>query len=165
MSDKSDLLVAAEVLERGVLGDEWRLTAPKMAKDLRRLADKTTVSRPIDWGDPEILKKLERRDGKPHELARVLCTDAPGNFPIIAMAKNGGPRSYTADGLFEDFGDELPQDLIPISPKVVRKTVYMNGDAIDELTKCDSFCGRDGLESPRGVFSHPVTIEFEVPND
>jgi len=64
--------------------------------------------------DPK--KPVQTRDGRP---ARIVCRDAKGSYPIVAMIEIDGeeqPKTYTADGKFDRFGG-LPLDLINIPTK------------------------------------------------
>lgn len=64
--------------------------------------------------------QYQTRDGRP---ARVLCVDAAGVYPVVALVKPRGdsveyPVSFSADGFFW-CGGQTPsqQDLIPVPAK------------------------------------------------
>jgi len=53
---------------------------------------------------------VKTRDGKP---ARIVCTDAKGNFPVVALIDCGGfesPSNYTADGR-NDWRDNVTSNM------------------------------------------------------
>ncbi len=165
MSNKSDLLVAAEVLEResrnkNRLYDEVEVLE-NAAGLLRILQEKSAQPLPIDWGDPEILKKLERFDKKKHNFCRVLCSDAAGDFPVKLLSIFGAVCEFKLNGTTS----HVEGDLIPITPKVVRKTVYVSNYLTGTLQSDNGFYSCDGFPSPRGVYKNLVTIEFEVTNE
>lgn len=62
------------------------------------------MSTPID-----ITKKYRYRNGKP---ARILCTDAPGRFPVISLDEDGDPWCHTETGEICDVDSEW--DLIEV---------------------------------------------------
>ena len=57
-------------------------------------------------------RKVVTRDGRP---VRILCTDAKGDYPVVALAPciGGGevPENYTANGLSCFNGEESNSDL------------------------------------------------------
>lgn len=53
---------------------------------------------------------IKSRDGKP---ARIICTDAMGNFPIVALIDGGGvesPSTYTERGR-NDYRDNVTTNM------------------------------------------------------
>ena len=77
----------------------------------------------------EVGKHYKRGNG---ELIRVVCVDAPGEYPVIGCSENGNPLTYTSRGQFYADRRWVDLDLIPtpIEPKkkgVVWVNVY--GDA------------------------------------
>jgi len=70
-------------------------------------------------------KPVQTRDGRP---ARVLCTDAAGVYPIVALIRDQDGTDhadhYTAAGhFFEDSSGCNEDDLINIPPAPVRHTI------------------------------------------
>jgi len=60
--------------------------------------------------------RIKTRDGKP---ARIICWDAKGNFPIVALIDIGGyeyPSSYTTDGKSD------PRDYVSMNTDLVIET-------------------------------------------
>ncbi len=87
----------------------------------------------------------ETRDGR---KARVLCTDAPGEWPVVGYiicGNNAEPWVWFADGRGQKFGGEL--DLI--RPWIDRPTIdwskereWVKAVAMD---RCGSWCRFDGI--------------------
>ena len=78
----------------------------------------------------EVNKWYKRGDG---ELIRVVCVDAPGDYPVIGCYENGNPLTYTSSGQYYADRRWVDLDLIPapIEPKkkgVVWVNVYDDGD-------------------------------------
>lgn len=58
----------------------------------------------------DINKKYRYRNGEP---ARIVCVDAPGTFPVIAIGEDGDPTTHHEDGKF--YGStEAEFDLIEV---------------------------------------------------
>lgn len=160
MSDKSDLLVAAEVLEREFYDSCWWIQIEPVIRQLRQ-RQKSVQPRPIDWGDPEILKKLQFDHGGKHVFIEVLTYKAPGEWPVKIMAENGTLWEYKLSGKGLSH-----HPLIPITPKVVRKTVYVSLYGTKVLEANVALSGNPVFKMNKDeTFDTPVTIEFEVPND
>lgn len=97
---------------------------------------------------------VKTRDGRD---ARIICVDAKGYFPVIALLPNptsyGGeelPRGYQIDGSLLGDGTARPTDLMPPEPKL--KEVYqwrvkengkweVNSRLMDEDSAEDRFTG------------------------
>ena len=106
-----------------------------------------------DWQrameNPEVLKTFVRRDGKPHDYIRVLCVDAPHEYPVIVLANNGEGFNHAIDGRVPGAGFF---DLLLPPRKLVRKTVYFEPY---------HWIFTDGTDKPSKEFGVPVTIEYE----
>ena len=62
-------------------------------------------------------KQYTTRDGRP---VRVLCVDAKGDFPVVAVVDNEGsqePEMFTQDGFYYSGKDQSSYDLIEVKPK------------------------------------------------
>lgn len=113
----------------------------------------------IDWSDPDILKKLKRRDGK-HDFCRVLCFDAPSELPVKVMSDDGMyVYGYTLDGLHRP-GQHSGCDLVPIASKTVRRVVFAQHPS-PLFTK---FSGtiQPIISTVPWDGGKPLTIEYEV---
>lgn len=73
------------------------------------------------------------------ERIRVVCVDAPGEYPVIGHRVDGAVYTFTTEGFYPG-GDELYLDLtlILVEPKregVVWVTTYANGSVAVHRTK------------------------------
>jgi hypothetical protein len=59
-------------------------------------------------------RKYKTRDGRD---VRLLCTDGPGEYPVIGTVKGCiGPHSWSNTGRNDLLRDETPKDLIEVPP-------------------------------------------------
>lgn len=80
----------------------------------------------IDYSKP-----VQQRSGYP---ARLLCTDAKGEFPVVALLSSCGRGGddyavhFTADGYCYNDGERSERDLVnvPPAPRNVRLWVYID---------------------------------------
>ena len=73
--------------------------------------------------------EYQTRDG---QKRRVLCVDAPGRLPVIAISQSGQVYRYLDDGRAADDGWDQPFDLVPVHKRHKRTVwvhVHFNGDA------------------------------------
>ncbi len=66
----------------------------------------------------KLSSRVQTRDGR---KARIICVDAKGYYPVIALVEDGGaewPRLYTESGHYHNvLAVAVGLDLIPITPK------------------------------------------------
>jgi hypothetical protein len=64
----------------------------------------------------EVGKWYKRGNG---DLIRVVCVDAPGDYPVIGVCEGGSPWTFTRSGQQTTMGLNSSHDLtpIPIEPK------------------------------------------------
>lgn len=68
-----------------------------------------------------LLKKYKTRDGRD---VRLLCTDGPGEYPVIGTVKGCmAPHSWSNTGKHDLHYDETPKDLIEV-PNTRKQTFY-----------------------------------------
>lgn len=57
-------------------------------------------------------KKYKTRDGRD---VRILCTDAPGDYPVVGLINNVLVHSWTSNGAFNRDPSLGPSDLIEVN--------------------------------------------------
>lgn len=93
--------------------------------DLPYLTQENTMPKPLD-----LTKPVQTRDGR---AARILCADAKGDRPIVALISVNEAelvRCFCPDGLASDQGGQCAGDLINVPPKVTIErwhNVYATG--------------------------------------
>ncbi len=105
------------------------------------------IKRPFDPTKP-----VQTRDGR---KARIICTDAKGTQPIIALIDDGSyeiERRFCASGsFFVGYGQEdCRTDLINIPARIKREYwvnvySYRISSLFDTKAECDSVCDSDRL--------------------
>lgn len=88
----------------------------------------------------EVGKYYKRGDG---ELVRVVCVDAPGDYPVIGHFECGDVETYTAEGSVSAGANYPPADLIPtpVEPKkkgVVWVSIYNDTSSSSYSTRRDA---------------------------
>lgn len=113
-------------------------------------------------------RKLITRDGR--KIKRILCTDANGDYPIVALVENydgtqDNAQSYTKEGTFYKNG-ESKLDLFFVIEKQKHEgwiNLYKNGDGISWISH-NYFTSKEDAEEDGKVHTCSVTtikIEWE----
>ena len=94
------------------------------------------------------------------EKVRVVCVDAPGEYPVVAVGSGDGVTTHTADGFGVVGVKEHPHDLISERREPARVWVNMYRDG--SHTAYDHEAEAHGYAGPRAT---RIAVEFvEVVN-
>ncbi len=111
----------------------------------------------------DLTKPVQTRSGKP---ARILCIDAKGAFPVIALVDDGPaelPMLLNCDGRYHPAADNNPNDLINLPE---RRTVWLNVYPRDstQIHVIGGYCSKE--EAKAGASYNCIAcvpIEIELP--
>ena len=99
--------------------------------------------------------QYQTRDG---QKRRVLCVDAPGRLPVIAISQSGQVYRYHNDGRSSDDDWDQPFDLVPVT-KRHKRTVWMNlGPEI--IGAYDTRQGADFFAHPERIACLKLDLDF-----
>ena len=100
-------------------------------------------------------KQYRTRDGRP---VRVLCVDAPGAFPVVAIVDNGVIQ-YSAEGRVGGCIDQYI-NLIEIKPRIKRR-LYLNVYPTDSCVAYPTREQADNGALANRVACIPIDIDCE----
>ena len=96
------------------------------------------LAKPIDWTKP-----VRTKDGR---AVRVLCTDGPGDYPVIGIVDDTPvPQTWTLDGCF--WAKEFSECYLENAPQRIKKTLWMN---IFNDGSFDLFGAKEDADADRG---------------
>lgn len=105
----------------------------------------------------EMGKQYIYRNGEP---ARVLCVDAPGEWPVVAINGCGTVSTHLANGRYFESSNPSKFDLIPaVTKKTVWVNVYKDGCAYWYDSKEDALRMRSRVSCCLGTYHLTLDVE------
>lgn len=135
-------------------GKEYEVLGEHLPQKLFRVADDTGQEVTMSWASAAKWQRIERGEPAPTPTPttismgkqytdegaenqwRILCVDAPGALPVVAVNQHGSVRKFTIEGRIRADA-ACPGDLIEAKPRV-QCEVWLYRDALGGIVACEA---------------------------